>query len=149
MIPPPPKVPVAKQNAIGQQPTSVQSNGCLRRCASRRLSEAFQAARGSQPLSLPEEFCLFWKELLFCLLIKAVHGPPLQRIVLLVMLFLVLVIRAVLKQPPPLFLLRNAAKDHPQGPPTANRQPPTTANRQPSPTTNRQPPIERSAGQGA
>ena len=47
--------------------------------------------------------------------------------------------RAVLKGPD-FFLLRTALKDHPKGPPTANRQLPSTANRHQPPTTNRQPP---------
>ena len=45
--------------------------------------------------------------------------------------------RAVLKGPDFFFLLRTALKDHPKGPPTANRQLPSTANCHQPPTTNR------------
>ena len=41
---------------------------------------------------------------------------------------------------PNFFLLRNALKDRPKGPPTANRQLPPTANRQQPPNANHQPP---------
>ena len=47
--------------------------------------------------------------------------------------------RAVLKGPD-FFLLRTALKDHPKGPPTANRQLPPTANRRQPPTANRRQP---------
>ena len=42
-------------------------------------------------------------------------------------------------------MLRTALKDHPKGPPTANRQPPTPINRQP-PTTNRHQPPPTASG---